>query len=112
MDSTTLKELAVNTLEDMKGQNVVCLDVIEQTNICDYMIVVTGRSNRHLKSLAEDVSKKVRDAGGTVRGMEGQNQSEWVLLDLGDVIVHAMLEATRETYDLEALWSITADREE
>lgn len=110
MESIALKDLAVNSLDDMKGQDIVCLDVTKLTSICDYMVVVTGTSNRHLKSLATEVTVKVKEAGGEVLGMEGQNKTEWVLLDLGDVIVHIMLAATREVYDLESLWSMTAER--
>ncbi|MDG2090341.1 MAG: ribosome silencing factor [Gammaproteobacteria bacterium] len=112
MKANELKVLAIKSLEDVKGQNIVCLDVKEMTSVCDYMIVVTGTSNRHLKSLTDELGKTVKQAGAKVNGMEGQNQTEWILVDLGDVIVHAMLSATRELYDLEALWSITAERAE
>lgn len=111
MEATALKELAINSLENMKGQDIVCLDVSKFTTVCDYMIVVTGTSNRNLKALANEVSVKVKEAGAPVLGIEGQNQAEWVLLDLGDVIVHVMLAATRELYDLESLWSMTVERE-
>lgn len=112
MKSSALKDLAINSLEDMKGQDIVCMDVNKLTTVCDYMIVVTGTSSRHLKSLATEVNVKVKEAGGNVLGMEGQTQGEWVLLDLGDVIVHVMLAATRQLYDLESLWSITVERKE
>jgi len=107
-----LKTLAINSLDDLKGQDIVCLDVRELTSVCDYMIVVTGTSNRHIKALTDELIKKVKQSGGVVYGTEGQNQAEWVLVDLGDVVMHAMLAATRELYDLEALWSITAERAE
>jgi len=106
-----LKVLANNSLEDLKGQNIACLDVKNMTSVCDYMLVVTGTSNRHLKALTDELTKTVKQAGAKVYGMEGQNQTEWILVDLGDVIVHAMLASTRELYDLEALWSITAERQ-
>jgi len=105
-----LKALAYKSLDDLKGQDIVCLDVRGLTSVCDYMLVVTGTSNRHLKALTDELSKKVKQSGVKVRGMEGQNQTEWILVDLGDVIVHAMLASTRALYDLEALWSITAER--
>jgi ribosome-associated protein len=107
-----LKVLTHKSLDDLKGQNIVCLDVKELTSVCDYMYVVTGTSNRHLKALTDELVKKVKQSGAKVYGMEGQNQSEWILIDLGDVIVHAMLASSRELYDLESLWSITAERAE
>ncbi len=106
----TLKSLAIESLEDLKGRNIVCLDVTEQSSFCDYMLVVTGTSSRHLKALTDELAKKVKAAGGIIHGMEGQKQGEWVLVDLGDVVVHAMLEETRKLYDLEALWGLTAER--
>lgn len=112
MKPSALKKLTIDSLEDMKGLDIACLEVKDITSITDYMIVVTGTSNRHLNSLAETVAKNVKAAGGTILGTEGQKQSDWVLLDLGDVIVHIMLEATRALYDLEALWSITEEKAE
>jgi len=110
LKAETLKQLAIKSLEDMKGQNIACLDVSELSNFCDYMIVVTGTSSRHLKSLTDELAKRVKAAGGTIYGIEGQTQAEWVLLDLGDIIIHAMLETTRKLYDLESLWGLTAER--
>ncbi|MDT8398245.1 MAG: ribosome silencing factor [Pseudomonadales bacterium] len=110
MDSETLKKLVIDALEDVKGQAIACLDVRGLTSVADYMVVVTGTSGRHLRALADEVSKKAREAGCAVIGMEGEEQAEWILLDLGDVIVHVMLAATRQLYDLEALWSLGASR--
>ena len=107
MKSTKLRDLAVKTLEDMKGQQIVVLDIKKISSFADYMIVVTGTSNRHVKSMADEVQKRCKDAGVEVRGMEGQLQSEWILLDLGDVIVHIMQAATRKLYDLESLWNMS-----
>lgn len=107
MKSTKLRDLAVKALEDIKGQQVVVLDIKKISSFADYMIVVTGTSNRHVKSLADEVQKRSKAAGVEVRGMEGQLQSEWILLDLGDVIVHVMQAATRKLYDLESLWNMT-----
>ena len=111
MNVDELKTLAYNSLDELKGQDIVCLDVKERTSVCDYMLVVTGTSNRHLKALINELIKKVKQNGAKVYGREGQNKSEWVLVDLGDVIVHAMLSSARELYDLETLWSIAAERE-
>jgi ribosome-associated protein len=107
LKSTKLRDLAVKTLEDMKGQQIVVLDIKKISSFADYMIVVTGTSNRHVKSMADEVQKRCKDAGVEVRGMEGQLQSEWILLDLGDVIVHVMQAATRKLYDLESLWNMS-----
>jgi ribosome-associated protein len=107
LKSTKLRDLAIKTLEDMKGQQIVVLDIKKISSFADYMIVVTGTSNRHVKSMADEVQKRCKDAGVEVRGMEGQLQSEWILLDLGDVIVHVMQAATRKLYDLESLWNMS-----
>ncbi len=108
MEAEALKKLVIGALEEIKGQDIVCLDVKHLTSVADYMIVVTGTSNRHLKSLAEEVSKQAKEAGHPVLGREGEDQqAEWILLDLGDIIVHIMLAPTRKLYDLEALWSMS-----
>ena len=107
LEQKELKEIALDAVDNLKGQDVVCLDVQQLTSICDFMIVVTGTSSRHVQSLADEVSKKIKEAGGKVFGMEGKNQSEWVLIDLGDIIVHIMLGETRKLYDLESLWGLT-----
>ena len=91
----------------MKGQNVVIMDIQKMSSIADYMLVVTGTSSRHVRSIADEVEKRCKDKGVTIRGMEGQEGAEWVLLDLGDVIVHVMQGATRKLYDLESLWKLT-----
>ena len=106
MNAEELRDFVINTLDDMKGREITCLSVSDITTVTDYMIVVTGTSSRHVKSMADDVAKKVKDAGNTVIGMEGQKQGEWVLLDLGDVIVHVMMEEVRKMYDLESLWGM------
>ena len=112
MKADELKVLTYKSLDDLKGQDIVCLDVKNLTSVCDYMYVVTGTSNRHLKAMTDELVKNVKKSGAKVYGMEGQNQSEWILVDLGDIIVHAMLASSRELYDLESLWSITAERTE
>ena len=107
MNAEQLKDIAITAIDDMKGRDIACLQVSDITTITDYMIVVTGTSSRHINSMADEVQKKVKEAGGTVAGMEGKGQSDWVLIDLGDVIVHVMTEETRKLYDLESLWSRT-----
>lgn len=94
------------SLEDMKGQAIVSMNIRKLSTIADYMLVVTATSNRHARSLADEVIKRSKAAGILPR-TEGQEQAEWVLIDLGDVIVHVMLAATRKLYDLESLWKFS-----
>ena len=91
----------------MKGQNVVVMDIHKMSTIADYMVVVTGTSNRHVRSIADEVEKRCKEKGIAIRGAEGQESAEWVLLDLGDVIVHVMQASTRKLYDLETLWKLS-----
>lgn len=107
MKATELRDLVTATLDDLKAQDVVCLDVAGMTTIADYMVVATGTSTRHVKALADEVARRSKEAGIATRGMEGEQQAEWVLLDLGDVIVHVMQAATRKLYDLESLWNLS-----
>lgn len=111
MDTEKLKDTALHALEDMKGQNIVCMDVREYSSFADIMIVATGTSSRHVQSLAEEVVKQVKETGLILPRSEGEDQGEWVLLDLGDVIVHVMQGETRKLYDLESLWSMGNVRE-
>jgi len=106
MDSEQLCDLVVNALEEVKAQDIVVLDVRKMTTVTDYMIVASGTSNRHVKALAEAVSEKSREAGHRPAGVEGEDGSEWVLLDLRDALVHVMLPRVREFYNLEKLWSL------
>ena len=108
MNSTELSELVVEALKDMKGQSISCINVEKLTSITDYMVIVTGTSSVHLRALAESVSKSVKEAGGEVVGMEGKLASEWLLVDLGGVVVHLMLAPVRALYNLEELWNFDA----
>jgi ribosome-associated protein len=105
LNTQELSALAVHALEEMKGQDIVCLNVAKLTPIADYMIIVTGTSTTHLRSLADEVSKRAKEAGQSVLGEEGRLQAEWILVDLGAVIVHAMLTRARTLYRLEDLWN-------
>jgi ribosome-associated protein len=107
VNAEQMKDIAITALDDMKGRDIACLQVSDITTITDYMVVVTGTSSRHVNAMADEVQKKVKEAYGTVNGLEGKGQSDWVLIDLGDVIVHVMTEETRKLYDLESLWSMT-----
>ncbi len=99
-----LCELIISALEDVKGQNIVVLDVADRTDVFDHIIIATGNSNRQIKALADNVVEEGKKAGHRPMGVEGTGTSEWVLVDFGDVIVHTMLPATREFYNLEKLW--------
>ncbi|MEH6516001.1 MAG: ribosome silencing factor [Halioglobus sp.] len=104
MDAATLKELVLEALEDLKALNPVILDVTDLTDVMDYMVIASGTSNRHVKSLASNVSMEAKKRGMMPLGIEGEGAGEWVLVDFGDVVVHVMLPATRDFYDLERLW--------
>lgn len=100
-----LVDTALAALEDLKAKEVVSLDVRPMTSLADVMIIASGTSSRHVKSLADNVVEKVKEAGFRPLGMEGERDAEWILIDLAGVIVHVMLPATRAFYDLERLWT-------
>lgn len=102
--ATPLVDIVTTALDDMKAVNVRVLDVRELTDIADTFVIASGNSDRHVRSIAERVIQKARAAGIRTHGIEGERDSEWVLVDLTDVIVHVMLPRTREFYGLERLW--------
>lgn len=104
MNGETLKQLALDALNNLKGQDIVVLDVRDLTTITDTMIICTGRSNRHVVSLAENVATEAKKQKVPYIHMEGQREGEWVIVDLADVVVHVMQAETREFYNLENLW--------
>jgi len=99
-------------LEELKAKDVVELDVRGKTSIADYIVVAGGTSSRHVKSVADEVIKYAKKAGMQPLGVEGQREGEWVLVDLGDIIVHVMLPRVREFYGLERLWSVGPDADD
>lgn len=111
MQAEQILKIVQDVLDERKGQNVTTLDVRGKTSFTDYMVVVTGTSDRHLMSLCEYVSEKLKENGVKPLGVEGNLGSDWVLLDLGDVIVHAMTAQAREFYQLEKLWSVDHAKE-
>ncbi len=112
MQTEQLKQLVIDSLEEMKGNEIVVLDVRGNTSVTDFMIIASGTSNRHVASMANNVVVNVKEQGVRPLGVEGQSGSEWVLVDLGDIVVHIMQPATRQFYDLERLWSDLPDDSE
>ncbi|HET7675272.1 MAG TPA: ribosome silencing factor [Gammaproteobacteria bacterium] len=108
MTPEQLKDLVVNALDDLKAVDVKAIDVTGVTAITDVMVIASGTSDRHVRSLAQVVLEKVKAAGITPLGIEGERGGEWVLLDLNDVVVHVMLPRVRDFYNLEKLWSVDA----
>lgn len=104
MDIKKLQTLVVDALEDVKGQDIALFDTTHLTSLFDRIAVVSGTSNRQTKALAASVRDKVKAAGGDVVGLEGEDTGEWVLVDLGDMIVHIMQPAIRQYYRLEEIW--------
>lgn len=106
MESEQLTQYVVAALDDLKAVNTVTLDVRALTDVMDFMVIASGTSNRHVKSLASHVSVEAKKQGIAPMGTEGEDSGEWVLVDFGDVVVHVMLPATRDFYDLERLWTV------
>ena len=106
MQSKKLASLAEAALDDLKARDVRVIDVRKLTTVTDYMIIATGTSDRHVRSLAERVVERATKAGCKPLGLEGEDAGEWVLVDLQDVIVHVMLGKVRDLYKLENLWDM------
>ena len=104
MNTQQLCDLAVDALEDIKGIDIKILDVVNKSSVTDIMIFASGKTSRQVKALANSVAEKVKKAGAPALGIEGDESNEWVLVDLGDVVVHVMQPAIREFYNLEKLW--------
>jgi ribosome-associated protein len=111
MQADKLLKIVQDELDERKGLHITTLDVRDKTSFTDYMVLVTGTSNRHLNSLCENVSAKIAESGVKPLGLEGGVGADWVLLDIGDVIVHAMTAQAREFYQLEKLWSVDRPKE-
>lgn len=104
--SAELNDLIVNALEDVKAKDIVQLDVRELSDVMDTLVIASGTSTRHVKSLAGNVVEDAKHSGHMPIGVEGAETGDWVLVDFGDIVVHVMQEETRTFYDLEKLWSM------
>jgi ribosome-associated protein len=102
--------VVLDALDDMKALEVKVLDVRGLTDIADYMVIASGTSDRHVRSVAQRVVEKTKEAGFRPHGVEGLGDGDWVLVDLHEYIVHVMLPRVREFYGLEKLWDLTAKR--
>jgi ribosome-associated protein len=107
---TRLLETTQEALDDLKALEPVVLDVRSLSSVMDWMVVASGTSSRHVKSLADNVLMKAKEKGIRPLGVEGERVGEWVLVDFGDVVVHVMQPAIRGFYDLERLWSVQASQ--
>jgi ribosome-associated protein len=109
--AASLLQVVEKALDELKASEVAVLDVRHLTTVTDEMVVASGRSDRHVRSIAHAVVEQCKAAGFRPLGVEGENAGEWVLVDMGDVVLHVMLPRVREFYNLEKLWSISASDE-
>ena len=107
MDIRKLQKIVVNALEDIKGKDIEVINTTKLTSLFDRLVIATGDSNRQVKALARNVQDKVREAGGEIVSIEGEDVGEWVLVDIGDIVVHVMQPSVRLYYNLEELWQVT-----
>ena len=111
MNIDELKKVVIDALEDLKGVDIKILDVRGKTSITDVLVIAAGKSTRQVNALADNVVVRVKEAGLQPLSIEGERGSNWVLVDLGDVVVHVMLPETRDFYNLEKLWGEAPDQE-
>ncbi len=105
MQKIDLLKVVLNDLSDLKASNIIPLDVHQSTPLTDYMVIATGNSSRHVKAIADNLVHKMKERHQRPFSVEGDLENEWVLVDLGDVVVHIMQQRTREFYHLEKLWA-------
>ena len=102
----TLLKTVLAAVEELKAKDVVQIDVRGKSSVCDFMVIASGTSTRHVKSIADEVVRFAKKLDVMPLGVEGEREADWVLVDLGDVVVHAMLPRVREFYALERLWTV------
>jgi ribosome-associated protein len=107
MDIRKLQKIVVDALEDIKAKDIEVINVTKLTSLFDRVVIASGDSNRQTRALARHVQEKVKEAGGEIISIEGEQTGEWVLVDAGDVVVHIMQPAVRSYYNLEELWIAT-----
>lgn len=112
MNIDELKKVVIDALDDLKGVDIKVLDVRGKTSITDVLVIAAGKSTRQVNALADNVVVRVKEAGLQPLSIEGERGSNWVLVDLGDVVVHVMLPETRDFYNLEKLWGEAPDEGE
>lgn len=105
LQGKALQDFVIDKIDDLKGQDIVAIDVHGKSSITDCMIICTGTSTRHVMSIADHVVQESRAAGMLPLGVEGEAAADWIVVDLGDVMVHVMQEESRRLYELEKLWS-------
>lgn len=110
MSPKKLAQTAVTALEDIKARDIVVLDVRKLTSFYDTLIIASAESNRQAKALAHHARDKLKEAGASIIGVEGEESGEWVLVDCGDIVVHVMQPAVRAYYNLEELWTAPATK--
>lgn len=99
-----MKKIAVDALEDIKGKDIIVLDTRQLSDLFDCMIVASGDSNRQVRAMANNVREELKSRGAEILSMEGEESGEWVLVDIGDLVIHVMQPAVRDYYNLEELW--------
>lgn len=108
-ESNKLKDIIVSAIEDAKGNDITVIEVALLTQVTDFMVIVSGTSNRHIQTIAETAIKKAREHGYEKLGVEGLGDSEWVVVDFIDVVLHVMSPPAREHYNIEGLWDLTPE---
>ena len=109
-DAERVRDLILSQLADDKARNVVTLDIGDRSAVADYMVIASGSSSRHVRSMADELGKRLKAAHMPPLGVEGERDGEWVLVDANYVIVHLMLPRLRDFYNLERLWEVPARR--
>jgi ribosome-associated protein len=104
LDSIKFKQFVIEKMEDLKARDIIDIDVSGKSSVTDNMIICSGNSKRHVVSIAQNVVLETKKTGHTALSVEGKEDGEWVLVDLGDIVVHVMQDETREFYQLEKLW--------
>lgn len=105
LQNTELKQFVVDKIDDMKGRDIIEVDVEGKSNVTDTMIICSGNSKRHVMAIADNLLVEAKHAGHPPLSVEGKDTGDWVLVDLGEIIVHVMQDETRDFYQLEKLWA-------